>query len=105
MTTEKLNKETVKLIKVLESAIIIKKGDLSVNEDGEKYRYDFYDNKYKNTPYWLALIFSKAAKAAGKEYSNQFYDGLYSFHFDRSPYKGRPDGKITFSKLVIVNTN
>ena len=60
--------------------------------------------KYKHASYWLANLFAAAAKDNGKEYSRQFfYNEIYSFYFDRATFKSDRDGKIQFSKLIIIN--
>lgn len=95
-----MNKETENLIKALESGITCEKGEVQTNEDGIVYRHDNFKNKFKHTPYWLRRVFEKAAKAAGKEHSSQFHDSGYSFHFNRSPYIGKKDGNIVYSKFI-----
>ncbi len=97
-----LKSETQKLLNALEKGITKEEGDVQVNVDGERYRYDRYRNRYNSTPYYLELLFNAAAKANGKEFSNQFNDGDYIFHFARARYKGEKHGNIDYSKLVVL---
>lgn len=80
----------------------MEKGRVETNADGEKYRYDTFRNEYNFTPFWLEQIWNRAAKAAGKEFSENFHDSPYSFHFKRAKYKGQRNGPITYKKLVIL---
>ena len=93
---------TEKLIKNLISSTTVKAGEILVNSEGQKYRYDEYRSKYKFTPYWLEQLFYDAAKENNKEFQNRFSWKEYSFYFDRAKFKGQRNGNIQFNKLVIL---
>ena len=99
-----MNNATQKLLNALSKSMICEKGKVCTNEDGIKYRYDHYKNKYKFTPYWLKLLFEAAAKeTTGSFYKTQFHEDNHSFHFARAQYKGQKDREITYSKLIILD--
>lgn len=97
-----MNEATIKLMEALKSGITKVEGAVQTNEDGEKYRYDEYKNKFKSTPYFLETLFNNAAKAAGAEFRTTFHDGNLTFSFARAKYKGVKHGNIQYNELVII---
>ncbi|HET6990072.1 MAG TPA: hypothetical protein VFJ43_02060 [Bacteroidia bacterium] len=92
-----------KLIETITKNGVTTIGEVSINKDGKKYRYDLVVLKYKSTSYWLACLFQKAAKDNGNEYGTQFFYKNYSFHFDRAKFKGQAHGKIRFTELIMIS--
>lgn len=78
-------------------------GPEQINSNGIKYRYDVVECDFKNTPIWLKRLFENAAEEnGGRTKTSFYYQSKYSFNFSRSPFKGRPDGKIGFSERIIL---
>lgn len=90
---------------------IRKHGNLYVGEvsfqakENVYYRYDQTILKYKNTAYWLRLLFEKAAKSVGKPYDRNIQSGNFSISFDRAKFKGEPDGNMSFSELIEMGSD
>lgn len=92
---------TQKLIETLKKVSEVQTGTESVSKDGQKYRYDLFILKYEHATNWLVKMFINAAIENGfKNYVTQFRCEDYSFHFARSPFKGSPNGKISFTQLI-----
>jgi len=94
--------ETKKLLDSLLKNVFIKEGDIQTASDGEKYRYDTYKAKYPNTPKWMSIQFDRASAVNDAKFQNNFFDGDWSFNIDRAQYKGQSDGRIRFSRLVVL---
>lgn len=100
---------TEKLIIELEKHCKLSRGEECINKQGIKYRYDFYVLKYRHTSYWLKKLYVKAMQENGQPWWEKAFtytspEGMvYSFHFARAVYKGEPDGKIRWSKLIIYH--
>lgn len=101
-----LNPSTKKLLEALRDSMVLTEGKVQTNNNGVRYRYDHYKNKYKHTPYWLKLLWEKAV-VENKEpkYSTQFSDGPYQFAFKRAVFKSEKDGPIGYSQLIILDDN
>jgi hypothetical protein len=92
---------TTKLESALNTYSTKSTGETYTNEEGISYHYETYTLNYNNTPYWLSNLFAKAAKENNANHAKQFNNNNTSFLFDRSAYKGQPNGKITMKKLII----
>ena len=102
MTTTELN-NTEKLLKTILPMCNFTQGDVYTTEAGIKYRHDHYVTKYPSVFNSIVALFDKAAADNGRKFDTQFtYNKEYSFHYDRPKFKGMKNGKISFSKLVIL---
>jgi len=82
---------------------IITISDVMTNADGEQYQYKHTTLKYNHTATFLKKAFEKAAKEiTGKDYVTFFAVGNDGFNFDRNPFKGGKDGKITIKELILL---
>ena len=100
--TETLN-NTEKLLNAILSICNYTQGEICISNDGVKYRHDYYITKYPSVFNSIVNLFDKAAKDNGSEFSTQFfYNKEYSFAYDRPKFKGQSNGKISFSKLIIL---
>lgn len=98
-----IENNTEKLLKTLLPICNCTQGEVYINNEGNKYRYDTYTTKYSSVFNSIVNLFDKAAKDNGNEFSTQFYyNKEYSFHYDRPKFKGQKNGKISFSKLIIL---
>ena len=100
--TEKLIIEITKIADVSE-------GQITTAPCGTIYRYDTYSTKFKTTFTSLVNLFYKSAKDNGANNSPNFTINkgtinTISFHYDCPIFKGQPNGKISFKKLVILNS-
>jgi hypothetical protein len=97
-------KHTKRLIDALEKYSDYTEGVVQTNQDGEKYRYDNWILKYRSANNILAALFNKACEEnTGNNYSRQFTSGDYSFYFERPEFRGKPNGRITMKKLVVLD--
>lgn len=94
--------KTEKLIQEITKHGVTTLGNEAMNSEGVKYRYDHTILKYKHAAKWLANLFKEAASENGPNYASHFFYGDYSISFDRAKFKGQPDRKISFSKLVLL---
>jgi hypothetical protein len=103
MKTTTLN-NTEKLLNTILSICNYTQGEICITNDGVKYRHDHYVTKYPSVFNSIVNLFDKAAKENNAEFSTQFfYNKEYSFAYDRPKFKGQSNGKISFSKLIILN--
>lgn len=100
-TCEQIGPHTRKLVNTLRKYGTRTEGEICERE-GVKYRHDRTVSNPKHTPYWLGLLYDKAAAENGRAHHRQFISGSFSFYFDRSPYKGSPDGRISFTELIFI---
>lgn len=97
-------KHTEKLLKAILPICNVKVGPVSTAKDGVKYRYDYYETKYPSIFNSVVELFAKAAEENGQSrYSTNFMTENMSFNYERPPFKGQPNGKIRFSKLIIID--
>jgi len=88
--------------------LVTKYSDITVSEvmtnvDGERYQYKHITLKYNNTAAFLRRAFEKAAKeVTGKDYVTFFAVGNDGYNFDRNPFKGGKDGKISIKELILL---
>ena len=102
MNTVKLN-NTEKLIKAILPICNYTQGEICITNDGVKYRHDHYITKYPSVFNSIVNLFDKAAKDNGAGFSTHFYyNNEYSFAYARPKFKGQSNGKISFSKLIIL---
>ena len=76
-------------------------GEILTNSEGVDYQFTTYTLKYKKASRWLVNLFNQAAKENNANHANKFATDTHSFYFDRNPYKGQPDGKITMKELRV----
>jgi len=93
---------TQKLIDTLLAHCDYIPGEIQTNSDGERYLYDCWRLKYPHASNWLVKLFGAAATESGYAYHDcLFRSGNYSFHYDRNPMKGQPNGRIRMKLLTI----
>lgn len=77
--------------------------EVMINAQGERYQYKHTTLKYNHTAQFLRRAFEKAAKeVTGKDYVTFFAVGNDGYNFDRNPYKGGKDGKISIKELILL---
>ena len=94
---------TENLLTALQPHMVCKTGRVSVSpHNGDSYRYDRYTLKHPHAAPYLIRLFRLAAEENGEPHGRQFTWNGYSFAFDRALFKGQRDGKISYTKLVIL---
>ena len=100
-----VNSSTQKLIEELKKNSNERVSDVMTNKQGEKYRFRYWKLKYNSASNFLVKLFEKASEEnTGKSYNKNFYNGNYSFYYNRPEMKNKPNGSMQMRMLEVLNT-
>ena len=100
-----VNSSTQKLIEQLKKNSNESVSDVMTNKQGEKYRFRNWKLKYNSASNFLVKLFEKASEEnTGKSYNRNFYNGDYSFYYNRPEMKNKPNGSMQMRMLEVLNT-
>ena len=104
-TGGEVNSSTQKLIEELKKNSNESITDVMTNKQGEKYRFRNWKLKYNSASNFLVKLFEKASEEnTGKSYNRNFYNGDYSFYYNRPEMKNKPNGSMQMRMLEVLNT-
>ena len=99
-----VNSSTQKLIEQLKKNSNESVSDVMTNKQGEKYRFRNWKLKYNSASNFLVKLFEKASEEnTGKSYNRNFYNGDYSFYYNRPEMKNKPNGSMQMRMLEVLN--
>lgn len=101
-------KATDKLIEIIENNSKKDLGDIQINKDGIRYKYDYY--YLKNPFHWVVKIFEKLRNekygsfGVGNVYDFRFLevDKYTSIYVEYPQFKGQSPRKMTLRRLIIL---